>query len=175
VEFAQPALDFLGAHDVMAVGTSSFTGLPHVSMTIYANDAEFVYFPASGDEITRQNIVDNKRASFSVSAFSPDLRKVHGLWGQCECQAVASPPDESLLALFLRKMPGLAAEALTGLQRLAPIELHLVEYEYPADLGQPVPSSVVYQASSPEHAAAIGTPLVRLSPSPNTGPSRGAV
>lgn len=162
MKIPQQALDYLQIHQVMAVGTSSFTGMPHVSTTIYANDTDSVYFPTAHDEITRRNVADNSWASFTVSTLTSDLRRARALWGQCHCEPLDAGLRDVIVALFVEKLPTLAPEALTDLQRLTPLELHFVDYDYPAGVDGPVSSTIVYETTITQQPPSISTTLDRL-------------
>jgi hypothetical protein len=162
------ALAFLGAHELMAIGTSSFTGVPHVSMSIYANDAHAIYFPAGHDELTRQDIADNHWASFTVSELADDHRHVRAVTGHCQCEAVRHPERPAVEHLIVDKLPNAKPEVLTDLYALTPLELHFAEFDYPSD-SRPTATRIVSEtAARPIPPLALGAELERRVFEPGT-------
>ena len=165
IEIPPQVVDYLKIHHVLNIGTSSFTGMPHAATTAYASGPHAVYFSMSPDELTLRNIDANHWASFTIDDYTPDFQKVRELRGVGRCGLVADTVERALaLELFAEKLPNLPRDALSNLQRITPLELHFVDFEYTAGVAVPLESSIVYQAA-PEAStmpAGISTQLQNL-------------
>jgi hypothetical protein len=165
IEIPTPVMDYLRLHHIITLGTSSFTGMPHAATTAYVSGESGVYFSMRPEEITIRNVADNHWASFTIDDYTPDFRKVRELRGVGRCEPVVDAGEHAAaLGLFSEKLPSLAGEALANLQRVTPLELHFVDFEYTAGIDIPMESSIVYHAS-PEASvipADISTQLEQL-------------
>jgi hypothetical protein len=165
IKISGPVLDYLRAHHIITIGTSSFTGMPHAATSAYVNDADGVYFSMSSDERTLGNIDANHYASFTIDDYTPDFHKVRELRGVGYSERVTDLTVlDTVSLLFKEKLPGITSADMS-VHVIAPIEVHFVDFEYSAGVEVPRESSIVYQAS-PEHAmlqpAAISTQLTTL-------------
>jgi nitroimidazol reductase NimA-like FMN-containing flavoprotein (pyridoxamine 5'-phosphate oxidase superfamily) len=165
IEIPSQVIDYLRLHHIITLGTSSFTGMPHAATTAYVSSESGVYFSMRPEEITIRNIADNHWASFTIDDYTPDFRKVRELRGVGRCTPVSDSVEHAAaLGLFSDKLPSLAAEALANLQRIVPLELHFVDFEYTSGVAVPMESSILYHAS-PETStipAGISTQLQHL-------------
>ena len=117
------------------------------------------------DELTVRNIDANKWASFTIDDYTPDFRKVRELRGVGKCAPVTDDERRLVEKLFADKRLILDEGVQTIVQRVRPLELHFVDFEYTAGVAVPLESSLVYEAApeameSPEPS---NTQLDRLS------------
>jgi nitroimidazol reductase NimA-like FMN-containing flavoprotein (pyridoxamine 5'-phosphate oxidase superfamily) len=159
-------VSYLRLHHILTLGTSSFTGMPQAATTAYASGTTAVYFSVYPDQLTIRNIEANHWASFTIDDYTPDFRKVRELRGVGRCAPVDDPEEQaSAVALFAEKLPNLPPEALANMQRITPLELPFVDFEYTAGVAVPQESNLVYEAA-PETgnavSAAISTQLENL-------------
>jgi nitroimidazol reductase NimA-like FMN-containing flavoprotein (pyridoxamine 5'-phosphate oxidase superfamily) len=166
IEIPEQVISYLRLHHILTLGTSSFTGMPHAATTAYANGTSAVYFSMHPDQLTIRNIEANHFASFTIDDYTPEFRKVRELRGVGRCAPVSDPEEHAqVVNLFSEKLPSLPAEALANLQRITPLELHFVDFEYTAGVAVPQESSLVYEAAPEASAAApaaISTQLESL-------------
>jgi hypothetical protein len=168
VEIPQRVLDYLRQHHIITIGTASLTGMPHAATIAYASDSSGVYFSMRPDELTLSNIEANHWASFTIDDYTPDFRKVRELRGVGRCGADDPFEEAWVVALFAEKLPSLPSATFTNLQRIRPLELHFVDFEYTEGVAVPNESSIVYEVA-PETAApmgAISTQLLQMSFAP---------
>jgi nitroimidazol reductase NimA-like FMN-containing flavoprotein (pyridoxamine 5'-phosphate oxidase superfamily) len=163
IEIPGQVVSYLRLHHILTLGTSSFTGMPHAATTAYASGPTAVYFSMPPDQLTIRNIEANHWASFTIDDYTPDFRKVRELRGVGRCEPVEGSEEKAMaLELFAEKLPNVPPESLSNLQRITPLELHFVDFEYTAGVAVPQESSLVYEAA-PETAdggsAAISTQL----------------
>ena len=166
IEIPAQVVSYLQLHHILTLGTSSFTGMPHAATTAYASGPTAVYFSMLPDQLTMRNIEANHWASFTIDDYTPDFRKVRELRGVGRCAPVDDPEEQTAaMGLFAEKLPNLPSGALGNMQRITPLELHFVDFEYTAGVAVPHESSLVYEAA-PETAnavsAAISTQLENL-------------
>jgi nitroimidazol reductase NimA-like FMN-containing flavoprotein (pyridoxamine 5'-phosphate oxidase superfamily) len=148
IEIPPQVVDYLRLHHIITLGTSSFTGMPHAATTAYASSEAELYFSMRLEERTVRNIADNHWASFTIDDYTPDFRKVRELRGVGKCEPVAdSARQTAAVGLFAEKFPTLPPEALDNLQRITPLEVHFVDFEYMEGLAVPLESSVAYHAA----------------------------
>ncbi len=64
---AESILTYLSAHNVLALGTSSLDGIPHVAPCFYANDGITLYFSTAADSTTAENLAENPVAALTIA------------------------------------------------------------------------------------------------------------
>jgi hypothetical protein len=168
VEIPQQVLEYLRGHHIVTIGTASFTGMPHAATAAYVTDASGIYFAMQPEELTLRNISANHWASFTIDDYTPDFRKFRELRGVGRSEPVTDEADRGGIdKLFRDKLPALADDAGAALQRITPLELHFVDFEYTEGLSVPVESSLFYEAAeSATVSGPISTELERMTFAP---------
>lgn len=64
---AGSVFEYLAAHNLLALGTASKEGIPHVTPCFYANDGTTFYFSTAADSTTAQNLAENPVAALAVA------------------------------------------------------------------------------------------------------------
>lgn len=163
IEIPAQVVSYLRLHHILTLGTSSFTGMPHAATTAYASGPAAVYFSMPPDQLTIRNIEANHWASFTIDDYTPDFRKVRELRGVGRCAPVDDADEHAaVLSLFAEKLPNLPVESLANLQRITPLELHFVDFEYTAGVAIPQESSLVYEAAPEAEGAVSGAISTQL-------------
>jgi hypothetical protein len=168
VEIPQQVLDYLRGHHIVTIGTASFTGMPHAATAAYVTDVSGLYFSMRPEELTLRNISANHWASFTIDDYTPEFRKFRELRGVGRSEPIADPIErERIDRLFADKLPALADDTGATLQRIVPLELHFVDFEYTDGVSVPLESSLFYDAAgSTDVSGPISTELERLTFAP---------
>jgi nitroimidazol reductase NimA-like FMN-containing flavoprotein (pyridoxamine 5'-phosphate oxidase superfamily) len=168
VEIPQQVLDYLRGHHIVTIGTASFTGMPHAATAAYVTDPWGLYFTMQPEELTLRNISANHWASFTIDDYTADFRKFRELRGVGRSEPIADEGERaSIDKLFRDKLPALANDPVAMVQRITPLELHFVDFEYTEGVSVPVESSLFYDAAeSTAVAGPISTELERLTFAP---------
>jgi hypothetical protein len=164
VEIPQQVLDYLRGHHIVTIGTASFTGMPHAATAAYASDTQGLYFSMQPEELTLRNIGANHWASFTIDDYTPDFRKFRELRGVGRSEPVTDEIELTAIDdLLAEKLPALAADPVALVHRIAPLELHFVDFEYTEGVSVPLESSIFYDAApTPAAPGPISTELDRL-------------
>lgn len=64
---AGSVFEYLAEHNLLALGTASKGGIPHVTPCFYANDGTTFYFSTATDSTTAQNLAENPVAALAVA------------------------------------------------------------------------------------------------------------
>jgi len=70
-EFNAEVDTYLRDDHAVTLSASSSTGLPHANTAPYVSDAERLYFFVRDESILLSNLVDSKRAAFTVDEYGP--------------------------------------------------------------------------------------------------------
>jgi hypothetical protein len=158
-------LEHLHRHHVITVSTSSFTGMPHADTVLYTNDANSIFFFAGEGSQLQRNIKDSRYVSFTVDDYTVDWRKVRELQGVGRCRPATEEQSAVAWSCYLSKFGETFTRPPGVVHVLIPGEMHFVDYDYAAVIGQALPIRRTFQLEdappAPSHGA-VSTTLDRM-------------
>jgi hypothetical protein len=128
--FPVDVVEYLRLHHVVTLGTSSFTGMPHADTVIFTNDDWRIYFFAIEGSALLRNIEASHYASFTIDDYTTDWRKVRELQGVGRCDPANQEEDQWADWLASQKFGSTFSRPPGHLLRVAPLEMHFVDYDY---------------------------------------------
>jgi uncharacterized protein YhbP (UPF0306 family) len=160
VQFAREVVGYLDLHHIITLSTASFTGMPHADTVSYASDELAIYVGIVPGTAMARNVRDNKYISFTIDDYTTDWRKVRELQGKGQCAQADEAEVSRSHQLFAAKFPTLNLGSVGILHAIRPLEVHFVDYDYPAVAGgqvKPEVTSRIYQFETEDPAPAHAT------------------
>ncbi len=126
---ADSVFEYLAEHNLLALGTASKAGIPHVTPCFYANDGTTFYFSTAADSTTAQNLAENPVAALAV-ADDPgtDWSAARGAQIAGKVTRLEGADAASAAALFAQRYPFLGSGPEgSPFYRLDPHEVHFLD------------------------------------------------
>jgi uncharacterized protein YhbP (UPF0306 family) len=129
----QTAFDYLSAHVLLTLATSSSDGRPHAAPIFYVSDQSTIYFSTSGETESGRNLAANPTASITVADVPTDWGKARGVQITGDVKKVDGGDAEKAATLFADRFPFLQDPKKYDYYALTPDEIHYIHNDEDAD------------------------------------------
>lgn len=124
----ESAFEYLAAHDLLFLATSSSAGDVHIAPMFFASEGRAVYFSAPDGSATANNMQDNPVAAIAIADPVTDWKQARGLQIEGPVSELEGEVEEAVGRMFQAKFPHLGEHAMhTHYWRLDAIDVRFID------------------------------------------------